>query len=288
MKIQIAKFIKKRSVQVFTDNLCESVDPAVFAAGRRVEVFPLLDAPRLDRGVYNEKLAHCVKKIFYLIFVTNILISLLSASADILSNELVKESEKKSLIHESSVVFCKIQNISDVIPFVDKNTLAFFDLDETLILDPDHSYNRKVPHLKPVEGDETVKTFKNVQAKALGVMGLTARSYRGAKDVTLKTLKSVGMPLFNPFHQIKGYIFLDDKKTGFWNGIIFTHCRPKGEFLNMFLQKLKAEINFSPAKILFIDDLEKNCLSVQKSLEELRIPGIIFHYMGAHDLKTSV
>ena len=225
-------------------------------------------------------------KIFYFIFTISILTNLLLTAAENLkenssaAEELLFECEKKAVKAEPLVALYEIKNISEIISYVDENTLVLFDLDETLILDPKHGYNReiKVTQLKPVEGDKTIQVFKAVQENALGVIGLTSRPYIAEKDNTLETLISAGIPLTNPFPQVKNNIIQDDPKIGFFDGIIFTHFKPKGDFLSIFLKSLKIDIGFTPAKVLFVDDLERNCFSVKVCLEELNIPGTIFHY----------
>lgn len=222
------------------------------------------------------------KQVFCFLYAINVLLTtLFGATTTSLIEELIVESEKKSFKIESSVTLHEIYKIHDIIPFVDKTTLVLFDMDQTLIDDPNHTQYKTVPCLKPVEDEKTIQVFVTVQEKACGVMGLTARAYLGSQDKTLETLKNMSMPLTNPFPQIKGEILPNAAKTGFWDGILFTRYRSKGEFLDLFLQKLKELLNYKPEKILFVDDSEKHCLSVKECLEKYEISGNVFHYMGA-------
>lgn len=226
-----------------------------------------------------------VNKIFYFFITINVLANPLLTAAETLKEEISITEEllfERQKIAKTAplVTLYEIKNIAEIIPYVDENTLVFFDLDDTLINDPKHNYYSKVKvaNPKPVEGDTTIQVFKTVQDKALYVMGLTARRYKAEKDKTLEALVSANIHLTNPFPLVKNNIIEDDPKTGFWNGIIFTNLRPKGYFLSIFLKSLKVDIGFTPAKVLFVDDLDRNCLSVKSCLEELEIPGAVFRY----------
>lgn len=64
----------------------------------------------------------------------------------------------------------------------------------------------------------------------------------------------------------------------FKEGVIFSngHSNPKGEILKLFLERS----SYCPKKVIFIDDIAENVLSVKKTMDALNIPFEGWHYQG--------
>lgn len=154
--------------------------------------------------------------------------------------------------------FFKTNNISEIIPFVDNETLLLLDLDETLILDPEHGFNRTiiVEPLTTVEGITTVETFNLVQEKTAQTLGFTARAYRGKEDPSHKTLENMGMKFTSSFPDAA----TDDPKSGLWNSIYYSHFRLKGGDLPKLLELLEKHTGYKPKKIMVLYDADHHCM----------------------------
>jgi hypothetical protein len=210
---------------------------------------------------------------------------------------LVKDKNNKSSIAQKIV---KSKSIADFLGYVDKDTLAIFDCDNTLVenafeficaewfndktkrlqakgLNYSEIYDRleKVidffPKVKPVE-KETSSVLNQILNRNVKVLILTGRRFKYA-DITLKQINSIGV-------SFEGKEIYDKKidfgnQVGFSRGILFSADRPKGEVLFLFLDK----IGFSPKRIVVLDDSMKNVQSIYDKLVERAVAGVCIHYV---------
>lgn len=198
------------------------------------------------------------------------------------------------------------KKIIDVLDHVDKNTLALFDIDNTLIWSVEEfgSYEwscymssrfckngidlieamRKTCDIfgqigdlisfKPVE-PVTIDVLKNLDKKRISNIGLTKRMFSLATP-TIKHLRSAGIDFSkNLLH--KNDIVFDDM-FAFFKGVIYSGLREeKGACLIKFLEK----IGQKPSNILFVDDSKHHVEEVHESLNSYGIPTTCIRYGGA-------
>ena len=72
-------------------------------------------------------------------------------------------------------------------------------------------------------------------------------------------------------------VLLQDGDVKLYKGIIFTDSNPKGTALNAVLDRL----SYTPSKVIFVDDGERNIKSVQTFCNEKEIEFYGFHYTKA-------
>jgi len=194
--------------------------------------------------------------------------------------------------------------LEDIYKYVDQNSLVIFDIDNTLgivedgaeawvdyrtddLLKKGLSYDDAFPlviamfctliefaKLKPIGNSPDI--VKNLQKKEIPVIALTKRSPPFA-NATIKHLKNIGIDLSkNKLYQ-KDLLLPVTYLSLFSHGIIFTGGNTKGNVLAAFLKK----INYTPKKIIFIDDQKKRVVSVEQMCKKHNIPfiGIRFSLM---------
>lgn len=185
-------------------------------------------------------------------------------------------------------------NLHDMVPFVDHNTVATFDVDDVLLLDP---YYTAMPgtSLRPA-ARETKAAVAQISSRTSYVLGLTARNYRGqAADTTVTAVsKQLGFA-FKGFNTIGNAKYQADASRGFYNGVMFTNnlFAGKGAMLVDFLNPAdpfptkKVLQSTSVNRVIFVDDRKSNCASVHSSLQNAGtrvLPitqSISFYYTGA-------
>lgn len=123
----------------------------------------------------------------------------------------------------------------------------------------------KIPK-KAVE-ETTAQFVADLQNRKIPVLGLTRKSpstayARNFGDITHYHLLSVGIDLEKtlPYLAVQGQ---DDENQTLAHGLVFTKKKPAGTSLLAFLDRLETK----PAKIIMIDDAEKNLKSVEEALE---------------------
>lgn len=138
----------------------------------------------------------------------------------------------------------EIERMEQILPYVDKTTWVFFDLDNMLI-----------------------ESELQVQQSAGAVFGLTAR-HPPISVATLRQLAYIGIDLtystpfcphleaITPTHWEGGVLFISDFNR-------------KGDIFRKWLELSPIR----PSKIVFID------INMEKEMEELGIPSTHFHYM---------
>ena len=219
----------------------------------------------------------------------------------------------------SSSSWAKIQEVksfSEIEPFVDKDTVLVFDIDNTLIVpkspdgigsDPWFYCLYDVVGKKPLEDKKldsklmqfwnqvqskiTVRApeafvpewIKKQQEKGIRTMALTART-SDILSVTRHQLASIGIKLENNTFY-KGVIRISKKLLGSADEAKFDHgilsvgeSNSKGMVFTQFLKKLK----WTPKKIVYVDDREKHVKTMEAELSKLNIPYYGFRY-GALD-----
>lgn len=200
----------------------------------------------------------------------------------------------------------EIYNIDDIRPYIQKNTLCLFDVDDTLIDNPfslgsppwrrwaeskipnTHKnyvlfdalllYIAKNAHYKTVE-PTTMQLISDLQSDGITTFAFTARgrsqwcstNIEGVDRFTQKQLNLVGIDFMKT--QIPPEL-QSLESTYFYNGIIFAEHTPKGDVLNHLFKDLK----YVPTHVIFIDDKLKQVESVEAALKDSGIKFIGFWY----------
>lgn len=210
-------------------------------------------------------------------------------------------------ILDKPVTFFETSHLEDIKPYVCKNTLVVFDIDNTLI-EPisgvgSHQWGDFYFERLLAKGmgereaeDLTIVAWKEVipnldyqlvesesprlleELKQMGALpiGLTARS-PFEKDFTRKHLLSVGIDMT---HEISPPETCFSHKSGNWvfsEGVIYKeNLFPKGQALKEFFHEYELEHE----KIIFIDDRIENVLSVLAALKNHEAAVLGVRYAG--------
>lgn len=206
---------------------------------------------------------------------------------------------------QSQAKIIETHRLADILTEVDRDTIIFFDIDDTLINSPymlgnsswwryfvatllNANINKGTPEIYQlvkkiinkipmvlIESD-TAEHIKNLQMQDILTFGLTARKINNEYSQphglgTHEHLKSVGINFtFTPLPKP-----LDDTTKRFFSyGIIFTDHQKKGPFLQNFLNNM----SLRPAKIVFIDDQLDQLYSVKNSVESMGIQFVGYRY----------
>lgn len=204
---------------------------------------------------------------------------------------------------------------------IDSDTLVLFDVDMVLVQPSDPAFQmanikqhgaivKRIMHQIPSEqlmlflGLMSTKSelilieeglpgyVQKLQQKGIPVMAFTANLTGSLGEIRMeewriKTLRQLGFDFsHSPF---KETLILHDlppyrgSYSAYQEGILFVNGRviSKGTALLSFLEK----IDFSPKKIIFIDDREENLKSVEEALQTLErsIEFLGIHYVGAQN-----
>jgi len=213
-----------------------------------------------------------------------------------------------------------IDNINDIVEAVDEETLVIFDIDETLIYYPqmilspqgfrmvactfidqsnagvsretiDRWWGEIFLHCSPLLIEEkTAKIFEDFSRRGILCLGLTRRpsmvlgSIRDSGDFILEALDN----LHAGFTFLKECVSPTELGSGtgpdvapiFKKGCIFAARQEKGPILGKFFEALE----YTPKKVVFVDDRLSCVESVEKELNSRGITNVCFHYGGAHHL----
>ncbi len=212
----------------------------------------------------------------------------------------------------------EIKNMRDIVAEVKPGTLVIWDLDNTLyrptgylgshehfdfllriyelnglnateaLKEADRVWNLSQSEIQvqPVEKD-TPAIVKQQQAKKIRTMALTARS-TAVMQTTQKQINSIGVDFSN--HSVANEKAVLSRDTFglpedaiFERGVLFVgDTNDKGIVLEKFLKV----VGYTPKKIVFVDDREKNVKDMDAVLKRLKIPYACFRY-GAADEKVS-
>jgi phosphoserine phosphatase len=205
----------------------------------------------------------------------------------------------------------EIQSLQQILPYITKDSLVIFDIDNTLIepyqmLGSDEWFSDIISQsreagaqmkgalkiaaekwatvhlhipMKPVE-PSTPELVQKIQAQGNVVMGLTARTDFLAVR-TVEQLKSAGIDLLiNPVTYQNYQIDAETGVTHF-SGIVFVGTEvQKGDALAIFL----AINQLTPKHLIFVDDKIKNAESVEHFAQSTSIDHVVFRY-SANDHK---
>lgn len=205
-----------------------------------------------------------------------------------------------------SAEIVEIAHIEEIRPYVIKDSLILFDVDETLIATPFslgssqwRSWAKtKLPTYKidfqlfdaltlyiaqeaPYRTVESTTShlISELQNDLYFVFGFTARgrsqwystNIAGVDQLTVEQLENVRID-FNSSDLPEKLEDLDSPY--FYEGIIFSEHYSKGDLLKHLL----LDNNYSPSLILFVDDKRENAQSIDTAARELGIPCIAFWY----------
>ncbi len=120
---------------------------------------------------------------------------------------------------------------------------------------------------------DTARLIRRLQLRGITVIALTARP-DDLKDVTAHQLSSAKVHI----EQYEGY---NNPDVVYSEGIIFSAGKNKGVILRDFLERL----NIQPARLIFIDDKEKNVNNMDAEFAKTQIININYRY-GAADARV--
>lgn len=170
-------------------------------------------------------------------------------------------------IEKASSKIIKTKCLEDALKYIDSETTAIFDLDETLVLS-DSSLTQP----------NTVETFNKAKSLAEKTFSITARPpsfYAKSHD----ELTKLGIA-FDTFMVTNNYFYCNwlsifPMNCRYFNGIVSVGRVPKGEGFIKFLKLT----GYKPKKIVFVDDLEKNIKSMANAAKSLNIPYVGIWYV---------
>lgn len=201
--------------------------------------------------------------------------------------------------------FIQSDQIEDLLPEITPDTLLLFDVDDTLIIGPrmvgSHEWFdelmesiAKYPvHQQERYASVTIQVLQNLtphvtdsvlpqlirqlQEQKIRAYAFTARGKNGwyhgvvpgIDAATVAQLAKVGISFGATLEQAPF-----DQHPGFGKGIFYSDGDPKGPFL---VQVLKS-VQFTPDKVVVVDDKKQQVDSVMQALEKEGIPVVGFHY----------
>ena len=141
--------------------------------------------------------------------------------------------------------------------------------------------------------------IKKLQKKGVKVIAFTATitdefgDIQSVEDLRIRHLAQVGINLSKAFRKIP-FLVLDkafsEHPPLFKQGILFANLgkksgrKEKGPVLAAFLKR----INFTPNRIIYVDDTRHHLEDTEKALEPMGIPFIGLHYMGSDKFLTHI
>ncbi len=156
-----------------------------------------------------------------------------------------------------------LDSLEKEIDKLDEECLVVFDIDRVLGMQFfDYKKNKLVFSLLDKKIPEIIK---KLQEKNIKTMALTA-TYAKYKQARVSDLKSIGIDFSETF---------SFSSNNFISGVLCSGIEPKGIALKRFLMA----INFSPSRIIVIDDKIENIKSIFYTLPEADILGL--HYIKA-------
>lgn len=214
----------------------------------------------------------------------------------------------------STSLFAKViesTKMSEILNEVTSGSLVVFDLDNTIMeasqtLGSDQWFDHRIEQKKelgiPLEEaikstveewqainykgkvnlveKETVEIIEGLHADGIPTMGLTARPATFMNE-SLRQLDKLDVHLDDNTISDREITIQDKDIAKFKEGLMSVGGNNKGTVLVKLLEK----VNFSPRRILFVDDKVKNVNNVDKALNEASIPSFAFRY-GAADYKV--
>ena len=180
-----------------------------------------------------------------------------------------------------------ISSISEALNYVDKDTVVFFDLDNTLMR---YTNQRDPSSIEPME-TQTIATVKEIQEKAKHSMILTRRiSPRRNIAWTIWQVRALGLDFtdtsfFDPkFTHIASAIQPSRNLFPIVQGVIFSsrgqEYYHKGPVMHNILAHI-ARFGYTPKKVVMIDDDWEQLASIEATLKGWGIPHTMFLYNPA-------
>lgn len=210
-----------------------------------------------------------------------------------------------------------LEIFEDYLKNLDNGALVVIDVDDTLLMPNDHiltysglAYLRQLMTKFPVNQEEANRLISIVmleskvslidkkmfvlldilKQKKIKVIALTAMLtgsiglIENMEEWRIRQLASLGIDLGWSFPELGSIAFKNfgngEKSPVFKHGILASSCYPKGQVLCAFLN----HIQWTPSKILFIDDQIDCIQSVESELDKKNIPHFSFHYTAVADL----
>lgn len=210
-----------------------------------------------------------------------------------------------------------LQEIERELQNIDEKTLVVFDVDEVLIMTKDHFIHPYAIHVvdrvaqrelanhsksaidelislcfllpeRILIEESTPSLIKRLQGQNIKTIALTSCQtgtlglIRSVENWRVEDLKSFDIDFSSSFPEYERLVFDELKSPShpsplFESGVLFSKGYQKGKVLKAFLDR----IDFVPSKILFIDDLSHNLLSVKDEFQLEGIPYHLFYYTGA-------
>ena len=180
-------------------------------------------------------------------------------------------------------------NLHDMVPFVDKNTVATFDIDNVLLT------AGGADGQVCLAGAETKPAFAAMSSRTDYMLGLTERGYQAINDTTVQNVRDKlgndtdGNALgFKGFENYDNFKYFDSPARGFFNQVIFTHNHEygKGVFLYSFITQMNQNGSLllpnELRRVVFVDDQKANCEEVHRilKLNTVITESVSFHYTG--------
>ena len=142
---------------------------------------------------------------------------------------------------------------------------------------------------------EIVSIIQGLQKDKIKTIALTKHSIgsygaiASLEDFRIKQLQDLGIDFNSAFPKYDILVLNNVKNTSsqypiFKKGLLFTNAYTKGETLEAFLNKIK----WNPAKVIFIDDLRENLISVQQVLQNKNIAYTGVLYTAAEKLPDEI
>ncbi|KKP26483.1 MAG: hypothetical protein UR12_C0037G0002 [candidate division TM6 bacterium GW2011_GWF2_30_66] len=207
-------------------------------------------------------------------------------------------------------VVIETSSLDDVFKYADKNSIVVLDIDSTLV-EVEHGVEYWVEHkqeklekmgLQPEQACDLVlytffiisrvaklfpindspKVVNKLQKMGIRTMALTNRSLPIVKR-TIKLLKDIGID-FSKNALFKNDLVLNISHKGmFYKGVIFSGKNDKGSMLKEFFKK----INYTPKKLIFVDDKVKHVKSVEKKFDDGNVEYIGIRYSFMDEKKKN-
>ncbi|MFI0434139.1 MAG: DUF2608 domain-containing protein [Parachlamydiaceae bacterium] len=207
--------------------------------------------------------------------------------------------------------------IQECVQDLSSNDLVLFDIDDTLIVAVDEilkpindcffdlltNYTENdldLWHKIHLQAPQTLVDKRSVTLIAqLQRMGITTLAFTAAYgqlpneeapcDWRITELSNFGYDFSSALPQVS-FIELpllssqSEHLPMYKSGILFSACHPKGITLHHFLEK----IGWLPNRIVFIDDVLKNVLSVTEAMNNIGVDCIGIHYKAAYSLLSKI
>ncbi len=168
---------------------------------------------------------------------------------------------------KSRIKHIRIDQIIHAIANLRQGDYLFLDIDDTLLFEGFSSEMRM-----PIEKGDYVATEKTLaqliailRKSGIHVIGLTARPNR-FKETTEQQLKKAGI-------ELEDILYAPSKRSE-----TNTHIVQKGKVLKKYIADLPTLTKPKPKRILVIDDTYAQLLDIEKEMEEVGIPMLLFHY----------